>query len=54
MNMMTYKQKRAMRRSRMKPQFADVIEGFALGSVFLYLVTGFAYWWVTGEVLIRW
>ena len=54
MNMMTYKQKRAMRRSRMKLQVADVIEGFALGSVFLYLVTGLAYWWVTGAILIRW
>ena len=50
MSAMTYKEKRELRRAAMAPQLADVIEGFIVGSCFLYLVVGIFYWWITGAV----
>lgn len=38
----------------MAPQLADIVEGFIFGTLFMLLVWGVAYWWVTGEELIRW
>jgi hypothetical protein len=51
---MTYKEKRELRRASMRPQMADVIEGFIVGASFLYICFGLLYWWVTGEVWITW
>lgn len=54
MSAMTYKEKRELRRAAMAPQLADIIEGFIVGSCFLYLVVGIFYWWITGEMLVKW
>ncbi len=54
MSAMTYKEKRELRRAAMGPQLADIIEGFIVGSCFLYLAVGIFYWWITGEVLVKW
>ena len=53
MSAMTYKEKRELRRAAMAPQLADIIEGFIVGSCFLYLVVGIFYWWITGEMLVN-
>lgn len=53
MSTMTYKEKRELRRAAMAPQLADIIEGFIVGSCFLYLVVGIFYWWITGEMLVK-
>lgn len=54
MSVMTYKEKRELRRAAMAPKLADIIEGFLVGSCFLYLVVGIFYWWITGEMLVKW
>ena len=51
---MTYKEKRELRRAAMAPQLSDIIEGFIVGSCLLYLVVGIFYWWITGEMLVKW
>ena len=38
----------------MAPQLADIVEGFIFGTLIMLLVWGVAYWWVTGEAIIRW
>lgn len=38
----------------MAPQLADIVEGFIFGTLFMLLVWGVAYLWVTGEAIIRW
>ena len=42
MSAMTYKEKRELRRAAMAPQLADIIEGFIVGSCFLYLAVVFS------------
>lgn len=51
---MNYKERRELRRAAMAPQLADIIEGFIIGSCVLYMAVGLLYWWVTGEVLVKW
>ena len=51
---MTYKEKRELRRAAMAPQLADIIEGFIVGSITLYITVGLLYWWVTGEAWVQW
>lgn len=51
---MTYREKRELRRANSLPQFADIVEGFVFGSVFLFVVMSMLTWWVTGEVLVKW
>lgn len=51
---MTYREKRELRRANALPQFADIVEGFVFGSVFLFIVMSMLTWWVTGEVLLKW
>lgn len=51
---MNYKERREMRRAAMAPQLADIIEGFIVGSLMLYMLIGVSYWWMTGEVLVTW
>ncbi|WP_156780608.1 MULTISPECIES: hypothetical protein [Veillonella] len=49
-----YRRRRSERRNMMAPQLADIVEGFIFGTLIMLLVWGVAYWWVTGEALIRW
>lgn len=51
---MTYREKRELRRANALPQFADIVEDFIFGSVFLFVVMSMLTWWVTGEVLVKW
>jgi hypothetical protein len=51
---MTYREKRELRRANALPQFADIVEGFIVGAVFLFVVMSMLTWWVTGEVLVKW
>ena len=51
---MTYKERRALRRENAMPQFADMVEGFVFGSVFVFMVVSILSWWVTGEVVVKW
>lgn len=48
---MTYREKRELRRANALPQFADIVEGFIFGSVFLFVVMSMLTWWVTGKVV---
>lgn len=50
---MTYKEKRALRRENALPQFADMVEGFVVGSVFVFVVVSILSWWMTGEVVVN-
>ena len=51
---MTYTEKRALRRENAMPQFADMVEGFVFGSVFVFVVVSILSWWMTGEVVVKW
>lgn len=51
---MTYKERRALRRENALPQFADMVEGFVFGSVFIFMVVSILSWWMTGEVIVKW
>lgn len=51
---MTYKERRALRRENAMPQFADMVEGFVVGSVFVFVVVSILSWWMTGEVVVKW
>lgn len=51
---MTYREKRELRRANALPQFADVVEGFIFGAIFLFIVVSVLSWWITGEVVIKW
>lgn len=51
---MTYKERRELRRAAMPPQLADVIEGFIVGATTLYIVVGLLYWWITGDMFVKW
>lgn len=46
--------KRALRRENAMPQFADMVEGFVFGSVFVFMVVSILSWWMTGEVVVKW
>ncbi|MFR2883566.1 hypothetical protein [Veillonella nakazawae] len=50
---MTYKEKRALRRENALPQFADMVEGFVFGSVFVFMVVSILSWWMTGDDIVK-